>query len=157
MATSRPQLAQSFQFNVTIPGIDTSFGFISVSGLTGEVASREYLRCNDLDGPLKLPGRRTHTPVNLSHGITFDAGISDLINWFDQVTLANRGTTYSLSEVKKNVEIDTQLTSLEPYTKIKLIDAWPTKLEHSGLDASKAGIIIQSLTLVFHDIEWSVG
>jgi phage tail-like protein len=161
MATSHNPIILSSNFEVVIEDMMGKLGFTTVSGISEEVAVREYIRCNDLKGALKIKGRSKQTPVTLSTG---SGDVGPLLDWFKEVRKINskgRPNTAAGGPVRDNtkrrVTIHTDLGDVSaPFASVTLIGAWPSKLEMSGLDASSNSVLIRSLTLVFDEVEWNM-
>jgi phage tail-like protein len=93
----------------------------------------------------KIPGLKKYGNVSLKRGVApVDAG-NGLYEWFNTIragTADRRTVTISLLDEERN-----------PAMTWKMIDAWPTKVEGPGLNATGNEIAIETLEFAHEGLE----
>lgn len=137
MATRNdPFLGHSFQLKV---GSDSWGGFSQVTIPEQSIEVVPYRE--GTDGPTrKLSGMSSVGTVTLKRGITYSM---DLYNWFDDVaSLGALGNRKSLS-----ILLMDDANPTEAIAQWDCVNAWPSKLDTGGLDASTSSVVIETLEI----------
>jgi phage tail-like protein len=130
----------SYNFKVILPGLTVAH-FTECTGLGARVSSISYWEGGTLQ-PHRIPGPVEYSPVTLRYGLTDSRQIWD---WF-------------LSGVKgrlqrENVSIVVlDRDGVTPRAQWDLIRAWVTEWRAAALDARATEIAIESVSLVFEDL-----
>lgn len=128
---------QKFKFRVIIPGIPSSIGFQTVSGLSEETEVVEY---DESGFPYthKLPGKNSVGEVTMERGMFADASMQDVY----KSTLQNPDfrNTFIVQLLDRFGEVQRTW---------KLAEAWVSSWEGSDLDASSSDVAIETITVQF--------
>lgn len=134
----------SFNFLVEIDGVTTA-GFSEVSGITIESEPIEYRNGNENITLRKLPGLQKFGNITLKRGFTKDPALWD---WrktvLDGRTERHSGSITLLNEAR------------QPSIRWNFREAWPSKLEGPGFNASNNEVAIESMELVVEAVEVEV-
>lgn len=134
----------SYNFQVTIDGLQIQAGFSECSGLTMDNDVIEYRSGNDLPHVRKLPGLRKFTNIVLKRGFTKD---DSLYKWRKMVIDSDKPYRYSgtitlLGEDRK------------PALSWSFTNGWPNKLEGPSLNAKTSDVAIETLEIVIETLEF---
>lgn len=136
----------SLHFEVAWQDSQGTTAFSEVGGLTMEAEAVEYRDGTDPSLTVrKIPGLKKYGNVSLKRGVApVDAG-NGLYEWFNTIragTADRRTVTISLLDEERN-----------PAMTWKMIDAWPTKVEGPGLNATGNEIAIETLEFAHEGLE----
>lgn len=128
---------QKFKFRVTIPGIPSTIGFQTVSGLSEETEVVEYKE-SGFDYTHKLPGNNSVGEVTMERGMFADSSMQDIY----KNTLTNPDF--------RNTMIIQLLDRFGNVQRTwKLAEAWISSWEGSDLDASSSDVAIETIKVQF--------
>ena len=128
---------QKFMFRVRIPGYPAALGFTTVSSFTREMGVIEYAE-GMFEHFRKLSGREKVTDITLERGAYRDQHAANL---YSQTLRNPRHRTTVTIEI-----LDRFQRVAREYV---LANAWCSKLEVNGLDASSDEVIIDQMTITF--------
>ncbi len=142
MPVRRDNPYANFNFVVEIDGIEAG-GFSEVDLPSGEIEVIEYREGADkVSSARKLPGRVKYANVVLKRGI---AGRTELFDWWKSVRDG--------SSDRRNVSITLLDEARNAVQRGELRNAWPAKLDFSGLDALGNEVAIETLELAHEGFE----
>lgn len=132
---------KNFKFLVEIDGIIQA-GFSECTGFGSEVESVDYREGNDPITVHKLPGKVTYPDITLKWGKTDS---TELYDWHYAVVSGQierkNGSIILLNEVG------------DEKGRWNFFDAWPTKWEGPGLNATANEVAIETLTVTCERLE----
>jgi len=136
-----------FRFIVTITGISGNIlGFQSVTGLSMECGVLDWIECTDPVTGIKLPKEVSYGDVTLARGVSKNRYIVD---WWEMVVKDSKEGSYG--SFRKDVSITVYpkgYTSGSTGSRvIKVLNAWPSKLNYSDLEATSSDVFVESLVL----------
>jgi phage tail-like protein len=124
-------------------GVAGQIVFSELAGITSEVEPAEYFSSAKAGVILtKQFGKVKPATVTLKRGQDND---NSLWGWHYQVTMGN-------PLARANCSLFLQNTAGETQARYQLINAWPSKLEVSGMKAGASEVLIASTTLVCDQI-----
>lgn len=126
---------QKFKFRVTIPGIPSTIGFQTVSGLSEETEVVEYEE-SGFGYAHKLPGKTTVGEVTMERGMFADVSMYDVYR--QTVTNPNFRNTMIIQLLDRFGNVKRTW---------KLAEAWVSKWEGSDLDATSSDVAIETITV----------
>ena len=130
---------RGFRFRVEISGIQiAAFSEASIPDIT--IDSVDYREGTDPIYKRPLSGLSTYGRVTLRRGLT-DA--LDLYEW-QQLVLGNGS---GAPGVKRNVSIILINAAGDDKSRWNIVNAWPTKYETGGLNASTSDVVVETLEL----------
>ncbi|GLU34883.1 phage tail protein [Trinickia caryophylli] len=142
MATQTPTQRdpfRGFRFRVEITGIIVAaFSEVNVPDVT--VDTVDYREGTDPSFRRTLSGLTSYGRVTLKKGMTYSM---DLYNWHYQVV--QRGT--SAPNARRSASITLLDTDGSTAAQWSLFNAWPTVYQTTGLNASSAEVMIETLEL----------
>ena len=128
---------QKFMFRVRIPGYPASLGFTSVGSFTREMGVIEYAE-GMFEYFHKLSGRQKVTDITFERGAYRDQHAYNLY-------------AQTLNNPKHRTTVTVEI--LDRFQRVAreyvLANAWCSKLEVNGLDASSDEVIIDQMTITF--------
>ncbi len=128
---------RGFRFRVEISGIQIAgFSEATVPDITIETV--DYREGTDPVYKRELSGLTSYGKLSLKKGLTDSM---DLYKWHQQVS--EQGS--SSSGAQKNISLILLDASGGDKVRWNLINAWPTKLESAGLNASSSEVMIETL------------
>ena len=148
MATTVPEIRDTypipaFYYRVTIAG-DDSHAFSEVSGLMIEYETITYRDgLSYLEGAKHMPG--LNTPVNLTLKKGVVRADSYLFNWIN--------TTQLNTVEKRDLTVDLLDETGTAVVSWQVSNAFPTKLEAPGFDATNSEVAIESLELMANTLK----
>ncbi len=132
----------SFNFLVEIDGISQA-SFTECSGLDATTEPIEHREGGDNTTVRKLPGKTTYSDISLKWGMTAS---TDLWDWFKNVIQGN--------VVRKNGSVVVyDLANDKEVARWNFYNAWPTKWEGPGLNATGNEVAIETLTITHEGVE----
>lgn len=150
---------RSFRFKVTIGGAgngDTykfgEAGFMSVSGLSMTTEVIPYREGGMNTTSRKMPGQTDFSPVNFSQGLM--VGDPAMMLWMNDLFDAQQGSGGAkMSDFRVNVDIFLLAHPWPgpnpiPLAGWRLLNAWPTSVAFSDMDAGANSISITQMSLV---------
>ena len=135
----------AFNFIVEIDGL-TSIAFSEVSGLGAVVDVLEYREGGSHESsPIKMPGLVKYHNVTLKRGIV--KGNNEFYNWFNSSRLKTdkRNVVISLLDEERNTVV-----------RWLLENAFPAKIEYTGLNALANEIALEELELAYERLSVDV-
>ncbi|MEI8383898.1 MAG: phage tail protein [Planctomycetota bacterium] len=134
----------SYNFQVTIDGLQIQAGFSEVSGLTMDNDVIEYRSGKDLPHMRKQPGMRKFTNIVMKRGFTTDKALYD---WRKMVIDSDKPYRYSGSITLLGEDRKPALTW-------SFTNGWPNKLEGPSLNAKNSEVAIETLEIVVETLEF---
>ena len=132
----------SFNFLVEIDGISQA-SFTECSGLDATTEPIEHREGGDNTTVRKLPGKTTYSDISLKWGMTAS---TDLWDWYKNVIQGN--------VVRKNGSVVVyDLANDKEVARWNFYNAWPTKWEGPGLNATGNEVAIETLTIAHEGVE----
>lgn len=128
---------QQFKFRVSIPGIPSTIGFQSVSGLSEETEVVEYME-SGFRHTHKLPGKHSVGEVKLERGMFADASMQEV--YHDALTNPDFRNTMIIQLLDRFGEAKRTW---------KLAEAWVSGWEGSDLDTDSSDVAVETLTVQF--------
>ncbi|MFD9947250.1 MULTISPECIES: phage tail protein [Nonomuraea] len=156
---------RSFKFIVNIGSESSKLGFanagfMSVSGLNITTEVIPYREGGWNTTTRKMPGQSDFSPITLSNGLC--VGEPYMLNWMQTIfTVVQGGGGGTLGDFRMDLTINV-LDHPTPgawgekgkvKAAFKVLNAWPTSVAFSDLDAGANSIIIQQLTLAHEGFE----
>jgi len=130
---------RGFRFQVEISGIQVaSFSEATIPDIT--VETTEYREGTDPTYKRSFSGLTTYGKLTLKKGLTDSM---DLYNWFAQV--AQKGSTFKGAQ--KNISLILIDTTGSAKARWDVINAWPSKYESTGLNASTSDVMVETFEL----------
>ena len=127
----------TYRFEVNWGG--TQIGFTEVSGLDFETEAAEYRHgASPESSGVKKAGRRKWSNITLKRG-TF-AHDNEYYEWWNAVQ--------SLDGARRDVTIKLLNEESDPVAVWKVRNAWPTKVQSTGLKADGSEVAIESMEIV---------
>ncbi|NFV80354.1 phage tail protein [Magnetospirillum aberrantis] len=137
MAQSLSDPYRGFRFRVEIAGIQiAAFSEASIPDIT--IESVDYREGTDPIYKRPLSGLSTYGRVTLRRGLTDS---TDLYEWQQQVL--NKGSTTT----RKNISLILIAADGQDKCRWNIINAWPTKYETGGLNASSSDVVVETLEI----------
>lgn len=136
---------QGAYFGFELDGLQVGY-FTSVDGLSAEIGVGEYQALGDGNRiNAKIPGQITFPQVTLARGLTTDKSLQE---WVDKM---QEGSTE-----RKTGSIVIYDRDKQERARFNMEQAYPSKLETSGFDASSGGqAVIETLTIQHELLVWS--
>lgn len=128
---------QKFMYRVSIPGYPPGMGFSTIGNFVREMGVVEYAE-GMFEYFHKLSGRQKVTDIVFERGAYRDEYMFTIYN--DTLTDPKHRTTVTI-EVMDRYQ--------QPCRDYVLAEAWGSKIEQNGLDASSDEILIDQLTITF--------
>lgn len=138
----------SYNFQVTVDGLEIQAGFSECSGLTMDNDVIEYRSGKDLPHMQKLPGMRKFTNIVLKRGFSKD---NSLYVWRKLAIDSDKAKPYRF-----NGSITLLGEDRKPALTWSFTNGWPNKLEGPSLNAKNSEVAIESLEIVVETLEFSV-
>lgn len=139
MANELTDPYRGFRFRVEISGIQVAaFSEASVPDIS--VDSVDYREGTDPTYKRPLSGLTSYGRLNLRKGLTDGM---DLYNWQQQVSQLGSGSP----NAQKNISLILMDTDGSEKVRWNVINAWPTKYETTGLNASSSDVMVETLEL----------
>ncbi|HEY1765296.1 MAG TPA: phage tail protein [Opitutaceae bacterium] len=136
MSSPNPLVRNRFQ--VQWGGARTSFA--EVSGLAIEMKTADYRDGNSPeDTSLTMPGIISHPHLVLKRTVV--AKDNDFYNWMNSVQFS--------SVTRRDVTVELLDSGGNPVVVWKFINAYPVKLEYSGLESQNSGPMFETLQLAY--------
>lgn len=130
---------RGFRFRVEIGGIQiAAFSEATVPSVT--IENVDYREGTDPVYKRPLSGLTTYGRLTLKKGLTDSM---DLYNWHNQVINLGSGG----EGVKRNISLILIGTDGKDTARWNIINAWPTKYETSGLNASSNDVMVSTLEI----------
>ncbi len=126
------------RFSITIDGVQIAV-FSELSGIRTEI---EPVELKDPGGE-KVP-RRIPPAVTLKRGMNQDMGMNA---WHEAVL------TGQMAQARKSCSLVMYSTSGAPVARFFLKNAWPSKIEISGLKAGSNEVLMETVTLVCDELQ----
>ena len=139
-ATPNEDPIAASRFGISVDGVQLAI-FSELAGISSGVDAEDIEWISSRDGTVtvKLPGKRTPPTVTLDRGLTRSLELSA---WHELVILGDVAA-------RKNVTLTMFNDAGEPVARYHLENAWPAKLETSGLKAEDgSSALIETVTLV---------
>jgi phage tail-like protein len=136
----------NYRFIVVLDGRPVA----GISKVTQLKVTHEVVKHRDGGGPpfpRKATGRAEFEPITLERGVTHDL---EFAAWASKVLVvgSNPGADVSLSDYRKDIEIQLLNEAGQPAIAYKIHRAWPSEYTALGeLDANANAVAIQSLKL----------
>ncbi len=134
----------SYNFQVTIDGLNIIAGFSECTGLTMDNDVIEYRSGKDLPHMRKLPGMRKFTNIVLKRGFSKDRSLYD---WRKSVIDSDKPYRQSGSITLLGEDRKAALTW-------SFTNGWPNKLEGPSLNAKNSEVAIETLEIVVETLEF---
>ena len=129
------QALTATRFAISLDGSEVPFAELLM--IASEVEVIETTPGNG--GPVQeLPGRRRAPTVMLKRGVT---AAKDVWDWHEQATRGDKAA-------RKNCALIVYDAGGKPVSRYQLEQAWPAKLEISGLKAATSEVLTETVTLV---------
>jgi phage tail-like protein len=153
---AQQKIVSAPRFYITIDSYPVA-SFQEMTTMVSEVDVQEYIYCDSTSNPgavshTKQYGKTKPPEVTLKRGFDKD---KTLWAWHKQVRindpLAPKDAFLNVVQTKEGA---TDMNDTEKIMAFQLINAWPKKLEVSGLKAGDSAIAIQSVVLVCDQIEF---
>ena len=141
MAGNRIDPYMKYNFLVEIDGI-TQCAFKEVSGLDSTTDPVEYREGGENTTMRKLPGKTKYSDISLKWGMTDS---QEFYDW-------RRGVIDGAIE-RKNGSIILLDDQGKEQMRWNFVNAWPSKWEGPGFDASANDVAIESITLAHEGVE----
>jgi len=139
MATQLTNPYRGFRFQVEISGIQiASFSEATIPDSTVETV--DYREGTDPTYKRSFSGLTTYGKLSLKKGITDSM---DLYNWHQLV--AQKGST--AQGAQKNVSLILLDGGGVPKARWNVINAWPSKYESTGLNATSSDVMVETFEL----------
>jgi phage tail-like protein len=137
----------SYNFQIEIDGVVMA-QFKEVSGLSTEikVIEHEEVMTGGKSIIKKIPGPRKWGDITLKRGKTEDNG------WFEWINDVHNG---DISKSRRNGSIVIYDYALGEKARYNFINAWPSKVNISGLKAGGSEIVVEEVTLVHEGLEFA--
>jgi phage tail-like protein len=136
MSSPNPLVRNRFQ--VQWGGVRTSFA--EVNGLAIEMKTADYRDGNSPeDTSLTMPGIISHPHLVLKRTVV--AKDNDFYNWMNSVQFS--------SVTRRDVTVELLDSGGNPVVVWKFINAYPVKLEYSGLESQNSGPMFETLQLAY--------
>lgn len=132
----------SFNFLVEIDGISQA-SFTECSGLDATTEPIEHREGGDNTTVRKLPGKTTYSDISLKWGMTDSTVLWD---WYKKVIQGN-------VERKNGSVVVYDLANDKEVARWNFFNAWPTKWEGPGFNATGNEVAIETLTIAHEGIE----
>lgn len=143
MATGvRKDPYRSFKFRIEIDGIQSA-AFSEATVPSSETKTTDYREGTDAPVVRKLSGLNEYGSLTLKRGIT---DTMDLYNWRKQVE------TLGATGARKNISLILVDEANQDKVRWEIQDAWPTKYESSGFNATNNDVMIETLEIVHEGI-----
>ena len=132
------------RFSLTIDGYEIAV-FTELSGITAEVEPSEYWS-TETEGTAisRLPGKIKHPTVTLKRGMT---GGLELWAWHESVRQGN------MAVARKSCLLAMLNSEGKAVAKYWLENAWPSKMDLSGLKAGPSVPMMETVTLTCENIK----
>jgi phage tail-like protein len=133
------------RFSLTIDGVEIA-QFSELIELTSGLDPSTLTLAQDKEGTLglkKLPGKRKPPTVTLKRAKTKDLAVFE---WHHDAFF--RG-----AQARRSCTLTMYATDGQPTAKYYLENAWPAKIEISGLKAGASEVLYETVTLVCENIE----
>jgi phage tail-like protein len=132
------------RFSLTLDGMEIA-QFSELAGIMSEVAPVDLMETNgDQLFLKKLPGMRKPPTVTLKRGKNKDMGV---FAWHQSVVEGQ------LAAARRSVTLTMYATDGTATAKYYLENAWPSKVEISGLKAGASEVLYETVTLTCEDIQ----
>ena len=136
---------RGFRFRLEISGIQiAAFSEASIPDITIEAI--DYREGTDPIYKRPLSGLSSYGRITLRRGLT---DVMDLYEWQQAVILNGSGA----SGVRKNLSIILISAGGEDKSRWDVVNAWPTKYETAGLNASSSDVVVETLELAMDYME----
>jgi phage tail-like protein len=140
---AQPDPVTAARFSLTIDGSEIA-SFSELGGITSEIETAERIASSSKDVSYKkLPGKNKPPTVTLKRGHTQSA---ELWAWHE----AARTNT---SSAVKNASLIMFDVLGQPVARYHLVNAWPSKVEVSTLQAGESQILYEELTLTCDHVQ----
>jgi phage tail-like protein len=132
------------RFSLVVDGVEIAT-FNELSGIVAEVDASEYWESSQ-NGVMvqKLPGKLKPPSVVLRRGMN---GSMELWNWHEAV---RRGT---LSGARRSCSLIMFNSAGQPVARYFLTNAWPSKIELTGLKAGASETLVETVTITAESIQ----
>lgn len=136
---------RGFRFMVQVPRFTAPIGFMSISGLNGEMTPEEWKEITDPVTALKFPTEITFDNLVLSRGVDYDNNVS---KWWASTILANQNVTDVDRQEVTITALDKGTAAGGARSRVWTVNrAWPIGLRMNDFNAGESGVLIQSLVL----------
>lgn len=153
------------------PSFDNKIGFMSIQGLNMQTEAIPYREGGYNTVVHYLPGQQTFSPVTFQRGVT----LGSRSNWdwfrklFDPGTDSESGLT---ANFRCKITVDVlghpqpatrnyagESPGPQSFLRFTLLNAWPTNISYSDLNAADNAVVVEQLTVVHEglDVVWSDG
>jgi phage tail-like protein len=156
MTSPQTKIVSAPRFYIDIQGVPAA-SFQEMSSLVSEVEAQEYIYCNEQGAVshTKQFGKTKPPEVTLKRGFDSD---KSLWMWHLQVRAnspsAPQDATLHVVQTKPGA---TDASQTEKVMSFHLHNAWPKKLEITGLKAGDSAVAIESVVLVCDSIDFIPG
>lgn len=135
----------AYNFQVEVDGV-TIAQFKEASGLSTEikVIEHEEVMPGGKAVVKKIPGPMKWGDITLKRGKTEDKG------WWDWINAVHKG---DISDARRNGSIVIYDYALGEKARYNFINAWPSKVNVSGLKAGGSEVVVEEVTLVHEGLE----
>jgi len=145
MATFNWELPVAFYFQVLMQGVE--FSFKEVSGLTSELETETIMEGGNNDMVYKVPTRIKHNNLQLKRALKpFN---TDDMKWLS--SFFNGSLVYPIPTI--SITINLLRHDGTPVYSWNCHNVYPVKWETEALDSEKNKVLIESLELVYTNIE----
>ena len=132
------------RFSITIDGYEIA-SFSELQGITTEVEPVDFLESTDKEVIFKkLPGKRKPPTIVLKRGKNSSM---ELWAWHEAVLQGN------IVAARKSCSLIMYNFDGAPVARYHLENAWPSKLEISGLKAGSSEVLMETVTIVCEHIQ----
>ena len=137
----------AYNFQVEVDGV-TIAQFKEASGLSTEIKVIEHEEVMPGGKPVvkKIPGPMKWGDITLKRGKTEDSG------WWEWINAVHNG---NISDARRNGSIVIYDYALGEKARYNFINAWPSKVNVSGLKAGGSEVIVEEVTLVHEGLEFA--
>ena len=137
----------SYNFQIEIDGV-TIAQFKEVSGLSTEIKVIEHEEVMPGGKAVikKIPGPRKWGDITLKRGKTEDN------SWWEWINSVHSG---DISDARRNGSIVIYDYALGERARYNFVNAWPSKVNISGLKAGGSEVVVEEVTLVHEGLEFA--
>ncbi len=135
----------AYNFQVEIDGV-TIAQFKEASGIAMEIKVIEHEEVMPGGKPVlkQIPGPVKNSAVTLKRGKTEDN------SWWEWINSVHKG---DITDARRNASIVQYDYALGERARYNFINAWPSKVNISGLKAGGSEVVIEEVTLVHEGVE----
>jgi phage tail-like protein len=143
-ATGPNDALTAAKFSLTIDGVEVG-QFSELAGINSEVEPVELMETTgDQLFLKKLPGKRKPATVTLKRGMNKDLGV---FAWHQSVVEGQ------VAAARKSCTLTMYASDGTATAKYYLENAWPSKVEISGLKAGASEVLYETVTITMEDIQ----